>query len=259
MSEKFDLKWKDFHSNTSRSFELFRNATYLHDVTLVSDDLKHIPAHKLALAACSQFFQNIFQRTKHSQPLICLDGINSVDLQHVLDYVYKGKVMINQEDLGRFFSVANKLKLEGLRFSDKAEESSGDTQTTNTEPELSYIQNFMAEKPIKETHNASFLEQESTAVAVLGEEGMSMEDHKQMINDKVTRNSDGSVSCNVCAKQFCGSKANSMFMAKRHVEVHLDGVHYPCPSCGKAYRTKSSLSYHLYGRGQGQGCLNIVI
>ena len=36
MSEKFCLKWNDFHSNVSKSFGLFRNEDYLHDVTLVS-------------------------------------------------------------------------------------------------------------------------------------------------------------------------------------------------------------------------------
>ena len=88
MSEKFNLKWNDFHSNVSRSFGLFRNESYLHDVTLVSDDFKQIPAHKLVLSASSEYFKNILKETKQSQPLLCLDGISSIDLQNVLDYVY---------------------------------------------------------------------------------------------------------------------------------------------------------------------------
>ena len=53
MSDKFNLKWNDFHTNVSKSFGLFRNESYLHDVTLVSEGFKHIPAHKLVLSACS--------------------------------------------------------------------------------------------------------------------------------------------------------------------------------------------------------------
>ena len=49
MSEKFSLKWNDFHSNVSKSFSLLRNEDYLHDVTLVSDDHKKVSAHKLVL------------------------------------------------------------------------------------------------------------------------------------------------------------------------------------------------------------------
>ena len=50
MSEKFCLKWNDFHSNVSKSFGLFRNEEYLHDVTLVSDDHHQVSAHKLVLS-----------------------------------------------------------------------------------------------------------------------------------------------------------------------------------------------------------------
>ena len=126
-SEKYCLKWNDFQTNVSKSFGLFRNESYLHDVTLVSDDYKHIPAHKLVLSACSEYFKNILQQTKQSQPLLCLDGVSSTDLQNVLDYVYEGEVRIYQEDLDRFLNVAQKLKLEGLMGDDK-------TETVETRP-----------------------------------------------------------------------------------------------------------------------------
>ena len=95
----FNLKWDDFQSNISKSFKLFRNDSYLHDVTLVSDDFKHISAHKLVLSSTSEYFRNILKQTTQSQPLICLDGVNFEDLKNVLDYVYDGEVKINQEDL----------------------------------------------------------------------------------------------------------------------------------------------------------------
>ena len=57
MSEKFCMKWNDFHSNVSKSFGVFRNEEYLHDVTLVSDDQLQVSAHKLVLSASSQYFK----------------------------------------------------------------------------------------------------------------------------------------------------------------------------------------------------------
>ena len=36
MTEKFSLKWNEFHANVLKSFALFRNEDYLHDVTKVS-------------------------------------------------------------------------------------------------------------------------------------------------------------------------------------------------------------------------------
>ena len=61
MSEKFCLKWNDFHTNVSKSFSIFRNEDYLHDVTLVSDDHKKVSAHKLVLSASSEYFKDIFK------------------------------------------------------------------------------------------------------------------------------------------------------------------------------------------------------
>ena len=114
MSEKFSLKWNDFHSNVSKSFEMLRNEEYLQDVTLVSDDDFQVKAHKLVLSASSSYFKNIF--TKNIQPniLLCLEGTTKNDLQNILDYIYHGEVQIFQDNLNRFLNIAQRLKLEGL-------------------------------------------------------------------------------------------------------------------------------------------------
>ena len=89
MSEKFCLKWNDFHSNVSKSFGLFRNEEYLHDVTLVSDDHHQVSAHKLVLSACSEYFKNVFKNNNmpNTQTLLCLDGIAAEDLKNIMDYL----------------------------------------------------------------------------------------------------------------------------------------------------------------------------
>ena len=53
MSEKFSLKWNDFKSTVSNSFGILREEKDFFDVTLVSDDERQIPAHKLVLSALS--------------------------------------------------------------------------------------------------------------------------------------------------------------------------------------------------------------
>ena len=113
MSEKFCLKWNDFYSNASKTFGAFRNEDYLHDVTLVSDDQHQVTAHKLVLAASSDYFKNIF-KNKISNPFLCLDGISSADMNNILDYIYHGEVQIYHEHLDRFLTVAQRFKLEGL-------------------------------------------------------------------------------------------------------------------------------------------------
>ena len=64
MSEKFSLKWNDFHSNVSNSFANVRNEKYLHDVTLVTDDQQRVSAHRLVLSVSSEYFETIFRNNK---------------------------------------------------------------------------------------------------------------------------------------------------------------------------------------------------
>merc|ERR1712133_329831 len=141
MAEKFNLKWNDFHSNVSKSFILFRNEEYLHDVTLASDDQNKVSAHKLVLSACSEYFRNIFKNNQHAPPLLCLDGVSTNDLKNIMDYIYNGEVQIFQDNLDRFLAVAQRLKLEGLIGGNNDEDQDYKKDTTKEE----YVQNKIEE------------------------------------------------------------------------------------------------------------------
>ena len=99
MSEKFNLKWNDFHSNVSKTFSSLRTDSDFYDVTLVSEDLQQMSAHRVVLSACSQYFSDVLRQTRHSNPLLCLEGVTSTELQFILDYIYQGEVQIYQENL----------------------------------------------------------------------------------------------------------------------------------------------------------------
>ena len=114
MPENFLLKWNDFQENVSKSFGILRNNTFFQDVTLVGDDQKQLSAHKVVLSSCSDYFNTILKQNNHSHPLLCFDGINSSDLNNLLDYIYNGEIQIYQEDLDRFLLIAQRFRLEGL-------------------------------------------------------------------------------------------------------------------------------------------------
>ena len=144
MSEKFNLKWNDFSSNISKSFGKLRNEEYLQDVTLVGDDHTQFSAHKLVLSASSEYFKEVFKRNKHSNTLMCLEGLSKQDLENVLDYIYNGEVKIYQEELDRFLTVAQRFKLEGLLES-QDNEYNGYARPNIKEEEEQFIHNTSPE------------------------------------------------------------------------------------------------------------------
>ena len=244
MSEKFNLKWNDFHSNVSKSFGLLRDESYLQDVTLVSDDFKHFSAHKLVLSACSDYFKNIFQQTKHSQPLLCLEGVSSVDLKNVLDYVYEGEVKILQEDLDKFLAIANRLQLNGLIGGETTEEDQQFEHKEEIEcpqPSQTQVQdlpnaNLKKNPAVKKQQTI-----EKRIVAVNENYELQL---KQAFDENVETLSNGSLSCKICGKVTTGVCRNGNM--KIHLEVHIEGLSYDCKYCDKTFRSKNSLNAHNY-------------
>ena len=240
MSEKFFLKWNDFHSNVSKSFGIFRNEEYLHDVTLVSDDHNKVPAHRLVLSACSAYFRDIFKNNNHAHPLLCLDLISSEDLKNVMDYIYNGEVQIYQENLDKFLAVAQRLKLEGL-IGDNNTMEELDNQYV---PKEEFVQSIIneeqfiveTEETLKSVNKAPKKKQENYVGTVAIEDNIFI---NEQIYQYLEGCSDGGYKCKLCGKT----------MAKRdhllnHIETHMEGVSYNCSICQKSFRSRNSLSKH---------------
>ena len=250
MSEKFCLKWNDFHSNVSKSFGLFRNEDYLHDVTLVSDDHKQVSAHKLVLSACSEYFKDIFKQNNqsNSHSLICLDGVQSDDLKNIMDYMYNGEVNIYQEYLDRFLTIAQRLKLEGLIGSEDSQ--NGEKQEVqnnqyvdeefNANKEETVLENVQSNLSMKreKRHTKEVAMMDRVVVP------LSSHDHSEIentVNQYIEKCEDGKQKCTLCGKvQHNGNLTH----LKNHIETHLEGLSFPCQLCGKTFRSRNALNAH---------------
>ena len=242
MSEKFSLKWNDFHDNVSKSFGVFRNSEYLHDVTLVSDDFKHAAAHKLVLSACSEYFRNIFEHTKESKPLICLEGLGSKDIQSILDYVYDGEVKIYQDDLERFLSIAGRLKLSGLIGDEDQEENLQIISESHEDNNMGFKQQqHYYEKTIVPNAPVPVLikQKVENPREIIDLHNATSDEEQAFVEDNIEKISDGTFACKICGK--VSSRKTNM---RIHMQTHMNGS-YPCIICGKTYRSKNCLSNHF--------------
>ena len=113
-SEKFSLSWNDFQANAGQSFQTLREEKDFFAVTLVSEDLQQMAAHKVVLSSSSPVFRQLLRSNKHSHPMLYIRGAKSLELENVLDFIYSGEVSIAQEHLSGFLEIAEELKLKGL-------------------------------------------------------------------------------------------------------------------------------------------------
>ena len=251
MSEKFSLKWNDFHSNVSKSFGILRKEDYLQDVTLVGDDNHQLPAHRLVLSACSEYFKEIFKRNKHPSTLVCLEGLLESDLNHVLDYIYNGEVNIYQEDLDRFLGVAQRLKLEGLLERDNNEDVIPSSKADAEEQQ--YHVDAKAEDVIGNQETILVKQQNSRirrpqSVASLSLNGQDQNEIDTILEENLEILEDGHVRCRICGKDSTGNlktpKRVLKLNMKSHIEMHIEGLSYSCQPCGKEFRCKNSYMKH---------------
>ena len=229
MSEKFCLRWNDFQTTTSKSFGKMRQDEDFFDVTLVSDDQVQVSAHKLVLSACSSFFKTILKANPHSHPLLYLSGINSTNLNYILDYVYHGEVQLYQENLEAFLDTAQKLDIEGLT-SDLDSKEVDDSREEN-----SYV-NSPKDKPSEIKHKSFSNPIVKTASILNGDP----EEVKMKVKEMIIKNSDGTLNCSTCDK--VGTDIRNM---QRHVELHIEGISYNCSHCDQTFRSKNALNLHL--------------
>ena len=214
-------------------------------------DNHQVAAHKLVLSSCSEYFKNIFKNNKHSHPLICLDGITSTELDNILNYMYDGEVNIFQDNLDRFFAIAQRFKLEGLLGDPQHQQEEHFVEVEEELPKPRRSNQYSIPFPLKkERYDVSQhlkVESNDHQLAKVGNDdvkiSISQEDKENLdakVNQYVERNEDGLFYCNMC-----GKSAKQKIVVKNHIEAkHLEGIEIPCPICGKIFRSRDQLRHH---------------
>ena len=240
--EKFSLKWNDFSSNVQKSFQNLREEEEFYDVTLVGDDCKHVTAHKLVLSSSSEYFKMVFSNNKKhflSHALICLEGLNQNDLNNVLDYIYHGELQIYQHDLDRFLGIAERLKLEGLIGAEQQKEEDVDIpENIQADHILVKQTNFLASKNENQM-TKDVRRTEKPVISVQSSDIQSLEELDQKVEESYFTDLNGFHACNHCEKSF---KLRGHI--KEHVEIHFEGLSFPCTLCDTVLRLRKSLRMH---------------
>ena len=115
MAETVEIKWSNFQPYTLEALNCFKSESYLTDVTLISEDRKSFPAHKLILTTASEYFEQLFrQNTSFHQTFICLEKVSNSELTDLINFIYLGQVSIPNVKINRFLELANRFSLKGL-------------------------------------------------------------------------------------------------------------------------------------------------
>ena len=218
MAEKFTLNWHTFSEHLQLMFkDLYQEERYA-DVTLVSDDQTQFRAHKMVLSACSPVFKKIIDTNPSQHPLIYLRGIQSYEMESILQFMYLGEGKFYQERIREFIKVAQDLEVK---------EISDGVEMPNEEEAI--IEEDLTENETEET---------------LPEEKQS-----QVYNPK-PRPARSQISNDTKSTQC--PECEAVFTIKSHMLRHYrskhEGVKYPCIQCDYQATDKDNLQRHIQSK-----------
>ncbi|XP_035459450.1 protein bric-a-brac 1 isoform X1 [Spodoptera frugiperda] len=111
--QQFCLRWNNYQSNLTSSFDQLLQTQSFVDVTL-SCDGQSLKAHKVVLSACSPYFQSLFMDNPCQHPIIIMRDTKYCDLKAAVDFMYRGEINVSQEQIPALLKVAESLKIRGL-------------------------------------------------------------------------------------------------------------------------------------------------
>merc|ERR1712026_319542 len=109
-----NVYWQTFSEHLQQMLKSLHQHQLYSDVILVSDDQTQFKAHKIVLSACSPVFKKIIDNNPSQHPLIYLSGIQSYELESILQFMYIGEARCYQERMGEFVKVAKDLEVKEI-------------------------------------------------------------------------------------------------------------------------------------------------
>ncbi|XP_014364745.2 zinc finger and BTB domain-containing protein 14 [Papilio machaon] len=206
MSEQFSLRWNDFHTNLSQSFQALLEGEDLVDVTLAAGG-QYVHAHKLILSVCSPYFKQLFKMNPCDHPIVILKDVAHHELRQLLQFMYRGEVHVRQQELFAFLHTAEMLQVKGLTSGREHSESPPPVSDENKGPEVPEPSGDSQSEwvPGGEDTIATEAPAEYPPVAVLDDATRSP--LKRLLKDTPNRNS-----CNI------KKKSRSIYNSPTHIE-----------------------------------------
>ncbi|XP_015604748.1 uncharacterized protein LOC107272263 [Cephus cinctus] len=111
--EEYVLHWPGHAGHVTERFSGLLARQALVDVTLICEEQK-LRVHKLVLASCSLYFEEMLEQDLGQEPIILLSDLNFEILKAMVEFMYCGETTISQEHLPSLLEAAKIFKVKEL-------------------------------------------------------------------------------------------------------------------------------------------------
>ena len=107
----YNLSWSTFNSHLAELRRELYEEKYFSDLTLVSDDLTTVQAHRSVLSAASPLLKKLLLMSPSVQTQLYLKGISHHQLESLLKFIYYGEVQVPSSDITQFLQAGRDLQI----------------------------------------------------------------------------------------------------------------------------------------------------
>lgn len=109
--QQFCVSWNSHQSNMHSAFPKLLSSEQFVDVTLACDG-GSIKCHKVVLSACSDYLERLLLEIPCSHPIIFLRDMKMWELQALVEFMYRGEVYVEQQQLAKLMQAAEVLQVK---------------------------------------------------------------------------------------------------------------------------------------------------
>ncbi|XP_034934179.1 protein abrupt-like isoform X2 [Chelonus insularis] len=124
--QQFCVSWNSHQSNMHSAFPKLLSSEQFVDVTLACDG-GSIKCHKVVLSACSDYLERLLLEIPCTHPIIFLRDMRMWELQALVEFMYRGEVYVEEQQLAKLMQAAEALQVRGL--SSQGRDNNQDTPT----------------------------------------------------------------------------------------------------------------------------------
>ena len=292
VGENFDISWNNFESRLCHSFADIWGQEQFFDVTLTAEaedgSMEALRAHKVILSAASPVLRSLLERQSalavplHSPSvMLYLQSISARHLGLILEFIYRGRVSLPQEELNDFLGVAKSLQIPLEDIDDRpasppAKRSAKDPgeeaerikrpkltmgPKSRTKPkEVVKVKENLPKRDPKTPPSSppdseevyEVVEEDGCEDPLTGSGGPIMCDPSKtsamkdtFISENVTETDEGGFLCRPCEKVLTTKGGVARHVEDLHV---MAGMRYQCPKCPYIAKNKNCLGSHVSRR-----------
>ncbi|GLH03662.1 Longitudinals lacking protein, isoforms H/M/V [Gryllus bimaculatus] len=120
--QQFSLRWGEYKSTLVTVFEKLLKNGMLVDCTLSAEG-KSLEAHRAVMSACSPYFELLLSEHSEKHPVVILKDVKFEQMKAMVDYMYKGEVIVSKDQIESLLAAAESLKIRGLTTNSDSESS----------------------------------------------------------------------------------------------------------------------------------------